>query len=74
MLCILHPVPARFEGQTSVEVDPKELMAHVFVSDDFIEYHQRGGGIVTGVAYQTGPLNDPRLQLDAHDRRARRRR
>ena len=60
VLCILHPVPARFEGQTSVEVDPKELMAHVFVSDDFIEYHQRGGGIVTGVAYQTGMLNDPR--------------
>jgi hypothetical protein len=60
VLCILHPVPARFEGQTSVEVDPKELMAHVFVSDDFIEYHQREGGIVTGVAYQTGLLNDPR--------------
>ena len=38
VLCILHAVPARFEGQTSVEVDPKELMAHVFVSDDFIEY------------------------------------
>ena len=25
VLCILHAVPARFEGQTSVEVDPKEL-------------------------------------------------
>ena len=34
------------------------MMAHVFASDDFIEYYQRDGDVITGVAYQTGPKND----------------
>ena len=49
-------------------------MAHVLASDDFIEFHQRPTGVITGVAYQTGPLNDARLRLDAHARSCRRRR
>jgi hypothetical protein len=37
------------------------MMAHVLASDDFIEYYQRQGDVITGVAYQTGPKNDGRL-------------
>jgi hypothetical protein len=37
------------------------MRTHVSASDDFIEFHQKPKGVVTGVAYQTGPLNDPRL-------------
>ena len=61
VLCMSPPGSARFEGQTSVEVDPKDLMAHIFVSDDFIEYPPAATAVsITGVAYQTGLLNDPR--------------
>ena len=60
-LCILHLVPTNLVGSELVDVDSRELMAHVRASDDFIEFQKREGGIVTGVAYQTGPLNDARL-------------
>ena len=36
-------------------------MAHMFASDDFVEFHQKPKGVITGVAYQTGPLNDARF-------------
>jgi hypothetical protein len=61
LLVVLHLVPSKWTGLTEVEVPVAEMTAHVRVSDDFIEYHQKPKGVVTGVAYQTGPLNDPRL-------------
>lgn len=61
LLIMLHVVPAKWVKQTSIDIPAVEMMAHVRASDDFIEYHQRPKGVVTGVAYQTGPLNDPRL-------------
>jgi hypothetical protein len=61
LLVMLHVVPAKWVGESSVDIPASEMMAHVRASDDFIEYHQRPKGVVTGVAYQTGPLNDPRL-------------
>jgi hypothetical protein len=61
VLVMLHVVPDKWVGVESVDVPAAEMMAHVRASDDFIEYHQRPKGVVTGVAYQTGPLNDPRL-------------
>lgn len=61
LLIMLHVVPLKWAGKSSVEIPAAEMMAHVRASDDFIEYHQRPKGVVTGVAYQTGPLNDPRL-------------
>jgi hypothetical protein len=61
LLVMLHAVPIKWASLTSVDVPAAEMMAHVRSSDDFIEYHQRPKGVVTGVAYQTGPLNDPRL-------------
>lgn len=61
LLIMLHVVPTRWATERSVDVSAAEMMAHVGASDDFIEYHQRPKGVVTGVAYQTGPLNDARL-------------
>jgi hypothetical protein len=61
LLAVLHVVPAKWEGLATVDVPAAEMMAHVRSSDDFIEYHQKPKGVVTGVAYQTGPLNDRRL-------------
>lgn len=61
LLIMLHVVPHKWAGESSVEVPIAEMMAHGRASDDFIEYHQRPTGVVTGVAYQTGPLNDPRI-------------
>ena len=61
LLVMLHVVPTMWAAESSVEVSAAEMIAHVRASDDFIEYHQRPKGVVTGVAYQTGPLNDPRL-------------
>jgi hypothetical protein len=61
LLVMLHAVPIKWASLTSVDVPAAEMMAHVRSSDDFIEYHQRPKGVVTGVAYQTGPLNDLRL-------------
>jgi hypothetical protein len=61
LLAVLHVVPSKWAGLASVDVPADEMMAHTRASDDFIEYHQRPKGVVTGVAYQTGPLNDPRL-------------
>lgn len=61
LLVMLHVVPSKWEGQDCVDIPVAEMMAHVRASDDFIEYHQRPAGVVTGVAYQTGPLNDPRM-------------
>jgi hypothetical protein len=61
LLITLHVVPTKWAGESSVEVPAAAMLAHVGASDDFIEYHQRPKGVVTGVAYQTGPLNDPRL-------------
>lgn len=61
LLVMLHVVPTKWVDRATVEVPAAEMMAHVRASDDFIEYHQQPTGVVTGVAYQTGPLNDPRL-------------
>ena len=61
LLCTLHMVPVDWLGNDAVDVPSTTMMAHVSASDDFIEYHQRPKGVVTGVAYQTGPLNDRRL-------------
>jgi hypothetical protein len=61
VLCMLHMVPVDLLGTEAVDMPSKTMMGHVSASDDFIEYHQRPKGVVTGVAYQTGPLNDRRL-------------
>jgi hypothetical protein len=61
LLIVLHVVPTKWAGRSSIDAPTAEMMAHVRASDDFVEYHQRPKGVVTGVAYQTGPLNDPRL-------------
>ena len=58
---MLHMVPVDLLGTDAVDMPSKTMMGHVSASDDFIEYHQRPKGVVTGVAYQTGPLNDKRL-------------
>jgi hypothetical protein len=36
-------------------------MDHMLASDDFIEFVQDDGPVITGVAYQTGPKNDKRF-------------
>lgn len=56
-----HLVPAALRGIETAEVATKELMAHMSASDDFVEFHQKPKGVITGVAYQTGPLNDARM-------------
>lgn len=61
LLGVVHVVPADLVGEASVDVETKQLMAHIRVSDDFIEFRQEPRGVITGVAYQTGPLNDARL-------------
>jgi hypothetical protein len=61
LLAVVHLVPAGLAGAAAVDADVAAVMAHVQASDDFIEYHQRPKGVVTGVAYQTGPINDRRL-------------
>jgi hypothetical protein len=60
-LGVFHLVPTALSGQDAVTAKPGELMAHMLASDDFIEYHQHRGPVITGVAYQTGPKNDPRF-------------
>ena len=61
VLGILHLTPTKFLGQESCEITAEEILAHTFVTDDFVEYFSFAGDVVTGVAYQTGPMNDPRL-------------
>jgi hypothetical protein len=61
LLCVFHVVPSSLVGIATEDVRVAELMAHIGASDDFIEFHQRPAGVVTGVAYQTGPMNDARL-------------
>lgn len=61
VLCMFHSVPVDWLGQETLDVPSATMMAHVRASDDFIEYHQLSGPVITGVAYQTGPLNDRRL-------------
>ena len=61
ILGMLHLVPERFAATPKTDVATKELMAHMFSSDDFVEFHQKPKGVITGVAYQTGPLNDARF-------------
>lgn len=61
VLGILHLVPDDALGQETCEVAVPELMAHTFATDDFVEYYSYRGDVVTGVAYQTGPMNDARL-------------
>ena len=58
---VLHLTPREHVGKTSVEVSKAELMAHTFATDDFVEYFSYDGNVVTGVAYQTGHMNDSRL-------------
>ncbi len=61
VLGVLHVVPTDLAGQEAVDVDAKTLMAHIRSSDDFIEFRQEPKGVITGVAYQTGPMNDTRI-------------
>lgn len=60
-LGVLHLVPKELVGKTSADVATKDLMDHMLASDDFIEFVQDDGPVVTGVAYQTGPKNDKRF-------------
>jgi hypothetical protein len=60
-LGMFHLVPEGLRESESTEVATKELMAHMSSSDDFVEFHQKPKGVITGVAYQTGPLNDARF-------------
>lgn len=61
VLGVLHLVPERWLGQEAVQIGRPELMTHVFATDDFVEFYSYAGDVVTGVAYQTGPMNDSRL-------------
>jgi hypothetical protein len=61
VLGILHLTPDRWLGQEMCEITREELMAHMIATDDFVEYYSYDGDVVTGVAYQTGPMNDVRL-------------
>ena len=61
MLGVLHMVPADMVGQDAVDAPTAEIMAHTRVSDDFVEFRQEHGPVITGVAYQTGPINDRRV-------------
>jgi hypothetical protein len=58
---ILHSVPADLAGRTTTTVDAASMMAHGRASDDFVEFRKRESRVVTGVAYQTTPMNDPRF-------------
>jgi hypothetical protein len=61
LLGVVHSVPAAMVGTDAADFEIGELMAHTRVSDDFVEFHQKDGPVITGVAYQTGPLNDKRM-------------
>lgn len=61
VLGLIHLTPTHLLGQESCEVSVEEIMAHMLITDDFVEYYSYKGDVVTGVAYQTGPLNDARL-------------
>ncbi|WP_026909673.1 hypothetical protein [Patulibacter minatonensis] len=61
LLGVMHLVPVDLVGVATTDIDTAVLMEHIRVSDDFIEFRQEPRGVITGVAYQTGPLNDPRL-------------
>lgn len=61
VLGVLHLVPEKWAGLDKVDVTKAELMTHVFSTDDFVEFFSYRGHVVTGVAYQTGPMNDLRL-------------
>jgi hypothetical protein len=61
LLIMLHGVPTKWRDESSIDVSTLEMITHARASDDFIEYYQRPKGVVTGVAYQTGPLNDRRF-------------
>ena len=60
-LGIVHVVPDNLVGVEAIDVETRRLMAHVQASDDFVEFRQEPRGVITGVAYQTGQLNDKRL-------------
>jgi len=60
-LGILHLVPVDLADQAEAKVSTKDLMDHMLASDDFIEFVQDDGPVITGVAYQTGPKNDKRF-------------
>lgn len=60
-LGILHLVPKDLVGQSQAKIATKDLMDHMLASDDFIEFVQDDGPVITGVAYQTGPKNDKRF-------------
>ena len=61
VLGILHLVPERLVGREACEITAEEIFAHMVATDDFVEYFSYAGDVVTGVAYQTGPMNDARL-------------
>jgi len=58
---VLHVVPTDLAGKEFVTVPTNRLMAHARSSDDFIEFRKAASHVVTGVAYQTGPMNDARF-------------
>ena len=61
LLGVAHVVPVDLVGVEAFDAPIGMMMAHTRVSDDFVEFRQADGPVITGVAYQTGPLNDPRM-------------
>lgn len=61
ILGVLHMTPIELTGKSSATVEKQALSAHVYASDDFIEFRQEPKGVITGVAYQVGQQNDLRF-------------
>jgi hypothetical protein len=61
MIGVIHSVPLEYSDLQSVTIDRRNMIEHISASDDFIEFRQKPKGVITGVAYQMGPQNDPRF-------------
>jgi hypothetical protein len=61
ILGIFHMTPGRFVGRPSIDIELSAIFAQVGVSDEYIEYHSSEWSVAAGLAYQSTPMNDPRM-------------
>ncbi len=61
VLATIRLGPARYRGVDAIDVSAAEVIGHVSVSDEYVEYSSERWNVASGLAYQSHPVNDSRF-------------
>lgn len=61
VLATIRLRPTRYRGVDAIDISAAEVIDHVSVSDEYVEYSNERWNVAGGLAYQSLPVNDSRF-------------